>query len=327
MRPAGLPPVAAGPLRYGKTAICLVEVDRRTAGERARQLTARVSLTGGIDEAYLDGDNARMVTTDALADIVQERFGQLPGAAPETMALEAVAALADRYPYLPDVAVSLEVRPLEALGGAGHAHAATTSELAAVTARRRGGTVRCRARLRGVSLLRTSGNRFDGFVVDAYTTTRPAADRAIGGDLEAWWEASPGDRQVDWVALRAGVRRALLAAFATDDSASVQHLALLMARRALAEVPALEVVDVTLATDRLSPRPPPVQSPVPPPVRGPVQGPVQGEAGAGGPAAQLLGLATAPRGTVRARLRRQAPDPAADPAAPADGPPGARSPR
>lgn len=291
MTPGTRDVVTVGPLRYGKTAIRFIEVDRRAPAERAREMTARVSLTGGIDEAYLEGDNARMVTTDALAGLVQQRCGELVGTAPEEMAIAVVSTLATHYPHLPDIALSLDVRALEAVDGARHCHIRSSREVMAATARLRGTTVRCRARLRGLSLLRTSGSRFEGFVVDAYTTTRPATDRAIGGAVEASWEARHDERQVDWTALRSAVRTALVASFSGEESSSVQHLAYLMARRALSEAPALGAIDVALSTIRLSPRSPGHESAV----------------HAEEPAAQAFGLSKAPRGTVRARVRREAP--------------------
>ena len=280
-----------GPFAYGKAGIRFLHVERLGATEQVLEVTARVRLTGGIDEAYVGGDNAAMVTTDALADLVQERSGQLAGAGPEVMATASVAALAERYPHLPDVAVSVDVRRLEPAAG-GLAHVRSGTEVAGASARWRGAVVDCRARLRGLGLVRTSGSRFDGFLVDRYTTTRPVADRAVGGVFEASWVADGGDRGADWATLRDRVREALVTAFATEASASVQQLVYLMARRALDAEPGPAAIDVRLASLRLSPPrlpgpPEPAASPEP-------------------AACRTLGLAEEPRGEVRVRLTRPA---------------------
>lgn len=305
--PFTIGPFTYGPFSYGKAGVRFLQVDRSGSTEQVREVTARVRLTGGIDEAYVEGDNAAMVTTDALADLVQERCGQLAGAAPEVMAVAAVAALSERYPHLPDVAVSLDVRPLEPVAG-GRAHVRSAADVAGATARRRGTVIRCHARLRGLSLVRTSGSRFEGFLVDRYTTTRPAADRAVGGAVDARWEPAGDGEGVDWAALRAAVRGALVTAFATEDSASVQQLVFLMARRALLAEPGPEAIDVRLAGLRLS-------SPTLPGSKARRAGLGGDGSGDGTPepsgsrestAGRTLGLAEVPRGEVRVRLTRQA---------------------
>lgn len=287
MRQVNHSPAGIGPFVYGKAGVRFLDVERLGATERVREVNARVLLTGGINEAYMKGDNARMVTTDALAELVQEHCGDLAGAPPEVMAMRAVAALAERYPHLPDVAVSLEVRPLDPIAGT-YAHIRTDVEVTGATARQRGSAMRCRARLRGLLLVRTSGSRFEGFVVDRYTRTEPAVDRAIGAAVKAGWEASRPDP--DWRAVRTRTRSALVRTFATEENASVQQLAFLMAKGALEDVPETETIKLEMETFRLS-------RPV-----------LSGGSGSDVPATtpRTLAMAGAPRGQVRVRLDRSA---------------------
>ena len=55
---------------YGKCEVRLVKVSRRRTGHDLRDLTVDVRLEGDFDAAYVEGDNAGLLATDTMRNVV-----------------------------------------------------------------------------------------------------------------------------------------------------------------------------------------------------------------------------------------------------------------
>lgn len=230
--------------RYGKDGIRLVLV-RRPAGDEAahelRDLTVDVRLSGDFAAVHTAGDNAPVLPTDTMRSTVYalaqphltgtiEAFGQ---------------ALAARFlvaaPAATEAEVSLREHAWQRAGGpdGDHPHtfvAGSAEQQTAVVTARRGGEVEVRSGLTGLTVLRTRGSAFSGFLRDEFTVLAETRDRIMASDVSAEWAvATPAAPDP----VRAGVRAALLAAFAGHDSESVQHTLYAMADAVLAAEPAV----------------------------------------------------------------------------------------
>lgn len=224
------------------------------------ELTAEVMLIGGFEASYLHGDNRRVVTTDALVNLVVLTVERLLPAPVETVAEAIACELHDRYRFVPGASVELAARTWCPAGAgqptsAGH----RGRECRAFrTFTRDGGTEqRARALLHdggvhllsgigGLHLVVTTGSSFEGFLVDDLTTSQPLADRPLYGIVDVEWTATPAATPdaTTWEAQRAGVHAAILAAVEDTSSRSVQHLVATMCGTVLAEVPAVDEVTV-----------------------------------------------------------------------------------
>ena len=59
-----------GANRYGKSAIRLVKVDKRTDRHELRDLTVDIALAGDFAGSYTDGDNSQVIATDTMKNTV-----------------------------------------------------------------------------------------------------------------------------------------------------------------------------------------------------------------------------------------------------------------
>lgn len=274
---------------YGKAGVRLLHASDGAdgAGERLTDLTVAARLVGGIEEAYLAGDNARLVTTDGIKSLVYETCAELLPAPGEALALAVAEELARCYAHVPRFEVDLEIRrwtpfvpgpvpaqgdPLETAGRsstgattapggserARHAHLDLDGERELVTVSSGPGTRAARvvSGLSGVTFLLSAGNRFEGFLVDGYTTSEPQPERAVAGRLRVRWEHAlpdPTAADPDWSGCRQAVRSSLLAAIATEPSESLQHLLTVGASRVLEEVAAVSSLECELESIQLVP--------------------------------------------------------------------------
>jgi urate oxidase len=109
---------------------------------------------------------------------------------------------------------------------------------------RLGGDAWVVAGVAGLTVLKTSGSAFEGFLTDRYTTLRETDERILATEVTASWRY--GSPEVGWAGAAERARRALLEAFAAHDSRSVQHTLYAMGEAVLAAGPEIAEVRLTL---------------------------------------------------------------------------------
>jgi urate oxidase len=215
-----------GPNSYGKDGIRLVLVRRGVDRHELRDLTVDVRLAGDFDAVHTEGDNSPVLPTDTMRSTVYALAqAHLTGSIEDFG-----AALGERFLAAAPAAREAEVRLAEHswtradAGGAGHPWAfvgAAGTDTATVTSRR-DGAAEVVGGLAGLTLLKTTGSAFSGFLRDEFTVLAETDDRIMASDVTATWTWSDG-RATDHDRTRAAARAALVSSFADHDSASVQH--------------------------------------------------------------------------------------------------------
>jgi urate oxidase len=231
---------------YGKHEIRLVTVHRHGTRHELRDLTLSVMLEGDFAAAHVSGDNAALLPTDTMKNIVYalaqkhaavslEHFGAAIG---ERLLAEASAA------SRAVVEIAQHEWHRVASGERGHDHAfvrgTTQRRLAWASVTRAGVTFD--AGLSGLGILKTAGSAFSGFPPGEYTTLRETRDRILATQVEARWRYLRAPQSFD-LAWRS-VRGALIETFADHDSESVQHTLFAMGSAALERCE--EVVEIRL---------------------------------------------------------------------------------
>jgi urate oxidase len=217
---------ALGPNSYGKSAIRLVTVRRHGSRHELRDMTVSTRLEGDFADAHTAGDNAAVLPTDTMKNVVYALASEHTASPPETFA----AAIADRLlgsaPRATMATVGVTVHAWDRVRTGDHAHdhafmrSALPGRLARVTAARDG--ARYEAGIVRLALLKTSGSAFTGFLRDAWTTLRDTEDRILATEIDATW-AYGGGAPVPFDFSWRTVRDALVETFADHDSRSVQH--------------------------------------------------------------------------------------------------------
>ena len=237
---------ALGGNRYGKAGIRLVTVARQGDRDELADLTVDVRLEGDFEAAHLQGDNAAVLPTDTMRGTVYAFAADQPAVELEPFGLRLAGHFVETVPACRLARVWLSQQPWARLDGGAHPHAFTTAaggrRTAVVT--RAGGDAWVVAGVAGLTVLKTRGSAFEGFLRDRYTTLREADDRILATEVTADWRY--GSAEVDWAAAAGRARRALLEAFAAHDSRSVQHTLYAMGEAVLAASPEVAEVRLTL---------------------------------------------------------------------------------
>jgi urate oxidase len=238
--------IVLGPNQYGKAEVRVVAVDRSTPRHSLVDLNVSSSLRGDFAAAHTAGDNAHVLTTDAQKNTVFA-FARDGVGSPEAFGLRLARHFAGSYDWITGARVAVESYGWERItvGGAEHDH----------SFRRTGGEVRTAvvtvdgddghviAGLTDLVVLKTTGSEFWGFPRDRFTTLAETDDRILATAVTARWRYIGTD--LDFDALFAGVRTALLETFASTHSLALQQSLYAMGEAVLERYP--DVAEVRMS--------------------------------------------------------------------------------
>ena len=216
--------ITLGGNQYGKAEVRVVAVDRSTPRHTLADLNVSTSLRGDFTAAHTTGDNGHVLPTDSQKNTVFA-FARDGVGEPEQFGLRLARHFAGAYPWITGARVAIESYGWSRIdvGGQPHDHAF----------RRSGGEVRTAVVtvdgdeehvLAGVSdlvVLKTTGSEFWGFPRDRYTTLAETRERILATAVTARWRYA--STEVDFAGCFAGVRAALLEAFAATHSLALQQ--------------------------------------------------------------------------------------------------------
>ncbi len=230
---------------YGKSRIRLVRVTRDGDTHRLADYTVAVRLEGEFAAVHTGGDNAGVLPTDTMKNTVFAFAKRHPVEPPEAFADALVSHFLGASERAWSARVEIAAQGWARIGG-DHPHAFVRAgeerRLAVVTGSRHARTLE--AGIAGLQVLKTTRSAFAGYLHDEYTTLKETEERIFATTVDARWVYSVGEG--DWEGWFHAVRGALLASFAEHDSKSVQHTLYAMGEAALAAVPQVEEIRLSL---------------------------------------------------------------------------------
>lgn len=232
---------------YGKAECRLVRIGRAERAHELIDLNVSTSLAGDLAGTHLTGDNADVLPTDTQKNTVYAFAREYGVPTIEEFGLRLAEHFVATQPKIHRAVVRVERFDWQRTGD--HSFARASSEV-------RSATLTCADEpeggerswivggLRGLTLLNTTDSEFWGFARDGYTTLPETRDRVLATALDAMWRLDAGGAG-HWDEIFVGVRAALLDAFATTHSYSLQQTLFTMGESVLAAVP--EVLEIRLA--------------------------------------------------------------------------------
>lgn len=242
-----------GHVQYGKAEVRVVRVYRDSDPHEIVDHNVSVSLTGEVQGAWLEGDNAACLTTDAMKNTVNAYALEHAEQArqPESFALALATHFVRDLPQVSGARVSVETYPwvrLDVPDGDAHPHAFRRDggfvRTATVRVREEGATVV--SGIRDLTVLKTTDSEYQGFFQDAYTTLAPTTDRILATSVTGQWLHAQAGGEHDWAAEHAGAVAALTGTFAGHYSRALQHTLHAMGGALLDAVPGVEEVRLSM---------------------------------------------------------------------------------
>ncbi|BEP11862.1 urate oxidase [Acidothermaceae bacterium B102] len=233
---------------YGKDGVRLVKVVRDGATHAVHDLTIRIWLEGDFSGAYLEGDNSTSLPTDTMRSTCYLVAQDTSLADIERYAKAVLARLLSVVPACTTANAELVEHSWTRLapGGVDHPHAfrGAAGVATALVSLSRGAAAVVTSGLDELLLLKTTDSEYQGFLTDDYTVLRPTDDRIMATSVTASWTWR--EVPASYADARRRVQTAFETVFATTYSKAVQQTLYLMAEAALAEVPEIGQVRLTL---------------------------------------------------------------------------------
>ncbi|KAG8424202.1 hypothetical protein J3458_001022 [Metarhizium acridum] len=246
--------------RYGKDNVRLLKVtrDQTTGVQTVTEMTVCCLLEGDIDTSYTEADNSVIVATDSIKNTTFIIAKQHPVNPPELYASILGNHFIQKYSHIHVANVKVVTHRWIRMDvdGKPHPHsfikdAGETRNVEVRVSRKDG--ISITSSIVGLTVLKSTGSAFHGFVRDEYTTLPETWDRILSTDVDASWKWATF---ADLKAVEESVpkfdkawdsaRNITLKLFAEDNSASVQNTMYKMCEQILDAVPETETVAYSL---------------------------------------------------------------------------------
>ena len=230
--------------QYGKAENRVVRIYRDSARHEIRDLNVSTALRGPFDPAYLTGNQTNVLPTDTQKNTAFA-FAKSKGIESiENFGLELARHFVHDVAPVEGARIEVEEYSWQraVVDGVEHDHTWLRSgqeiRTAAVTVDATGEHVI--GGLKDLTLLKSTGSEFAGFLEDEFTTLQETHDRVMATSLVAQWRFVGTD--VDWDDTYAGIKRILVREFATLQSLALQQTLWHMGRSVLEAYPSIAEV-------------------------------------------------------------------------------------
>lgn len=217
--------IILGKNQYGKAENRVVRIYRDNPRHEIRDVNVSTCLRGDFSAAHLAGDQSAVLPTDT-----QKQTAYAYAKEKGLHAIEDYGLALARH-FVGDVepveAARIEIEEYAwqraVVDGREHDHTWIRSgqevRTAAVTVDGTGEWVV--GGLKDLTILKSTGSEFSGFLSDEYTTLEPTHDRVMATSLVAQWRFT--STEVDWNAVYEGVKALLVERFAVVHSLALQQ--------------------------------------------------------------------------------------------------------
>ncbi|GAA3586132.1 factor-independent urate hydroxylase [Kribbella ginsengisoli] len=218
-----------GANQYGKAESRVVRIYRDTPRHQIRDLNVSSALRGRFEDAHITGDQSAVLPTDTQKNTAFAFAKEKGIDSIEEFALTLADHFLEASAAADGARVEIEEYNWERISvdGAGHDHSFVRSgagiRTTVVNVDGRGDDRKAHvvSGIRDLTVLKSTGSEFHGFLKDKYTTLKETDDRILATSLVARWRYDHTD--VDWDKSYDEIKSLLLEKFATIHSLALQQ--------------------------------------------------------------------------------------------------------
>ena len=221
--------IVLGPNQYGKAENRLVRIIRDSTRHEIRDLNVSTSLRGRFEAAHVSGDQRDVLPTDTQKNTVFAFAKEKGVRSLEEFALTLGDHFLAQTPVADGARIEIEEYAWNRIpvDGAGHDHSfvrtggGTRTTVVNIDGRGADRVAHVVSGLSDLTVLKSTGSEFHGFLKDEYTTLPETTDRILATSLVARWRYEHTD--VDWDKSFDAIKALLLQRFAEIHSFALQQ--------------------------------------------------------------------------------------------------------
>lgn len=223
--------VVIGPNQHGKAEVRLVHVNRDAARHVIKDLNVTSQVRGGVEASFTDGDNTRIITTDAQKNTVYGLAREHGVGSIEDFALVLARHFVSGFAWVTGGRWAVDEHTWNRISVDGkehdHSFSKDTSERRVTVVTVVDGVEQVVSGLSDLTVLKTSGSQYTDFVQERFTTLAETDERILATSVTARWRYAGQEdgfgHALDFDAIYADVRGVMLEAFAREHSLGLQH--------------------------------------------------------------------------------------------------------
>jgi urate oxidase len=221
--------IRLGPNQYGKAENRLVRIYRDTPRHQIRDLNVSSALRGRFDAAHISGDQSDVLPTDTQKNTVFAYAKEKGVASIEEFALTLADHFIETAPAAEGARIAISEYAWERIpvDGSGHDHSfvrtggGTRTTVVNVDGSGPDRRAHVVSGIEDLTILKSTGSEFHGFLKDRYTTLQETDDRILATSLVARWRYN--HTGVDWDKTYDAIKALLLQRFAEIHSYALQQ--------------------------------------------------------------------------------------------------------
>jgi len=248
--------IILGDHQYGKAENRVVRIYRDSPRHEIHDVNVSTALRGDFEAAHLEGDQSAVLPTDTQKQTAYSFAKEKGLRSIEAYGLELARHFVDGYAPVHGARIEIEEFAWERVLVDGQEHDHTwvrkgqEVRTASVTVEGVGEDHRIwiTGGFKDLTILKSTGSEFHGFLTDPYTVLQPTNDRVMATSLVAKWRfaLTPDElAAMDWEAVYSGVKALMISRFATVHSLALQQTLFEMGKAVLEEFP--QIVEMRLS--------------------------------------------------------------------------------
>ena len=225
--------IVLGANQYGKAENRVVRIYRDTERHEIRDLNVSTSLRGDFADAHTVGDQIKVLPTDTQKNTAFAYAKEHGISSPEDYAIALGTHFLDAAPPASGAQIRVEEYAWDRIpvDGEGHDHSfvrrgtETRTCVVTVEGREDAQQVWVVSGFTDLTVLKSTGSEFKGFLKDKYTTLQETDDRVMATSMTALWryEGTSATRETDWDKAYEDIKQIMLSAYATTYSRALQE--------------------------------------------------------------------------------------------------------
>ncbi|AZZ55380.1 factor-independent urate hydroxylase [Rathayibacter iranicus] len=248
--------IILGDHQYGKAENRIVRIYRDSPRHEIHDVTVSTALRGDFEAAHREGDQSAVLPTDTQKQTAYSFAKEKNLRSIEPYGLDLARHFVDGYEPIHGARIEIEQFAWERVlvGGQEHDHTwvrtGQETRIASVTVEGRGDErhVWITGGFKDLTILKSTGSEFHGFLTDPYTILQPTNDRVMATSLVAKWRFALTEEEIDamdWEVVYVGVKALMVSRFATVHSLALQQTLFEMGKAVLEEFP--QIVEIRLS--------------------------------------------------------------------------------
>jgi len=226
---------------YGKSRVRLIKLARRDGRHEVKEITFQILFRGDFLSCYETGDNTGILPTDTIKNTVYVLARKHDIVSIEEFGQRLIEHFLKNNPQVDEVRVEMTEHLWSRIAAAAFTRE-SQKRTASVTGTRGGVVVE--AGIDDLTILKSTGSAFEGYIRDPYTTLKETKDRIFATAVRGVWRYASAS--IDFNAAWTGIRQTILDSFAGHDSRSVQHTLHAIGKQVLKAFPQVAEVQLTM---------------------------------------------------------------------------------